>query len=611
MFLRDQSGKTTKGSQLKACRGVTSGHYENLSDIGVQPRLEIRELQQNEDQWNLYLLGLARFQAVNESKELSYYRIAGIHGRPYVPWDGVEPYPGIDSPGACQHVSPLFLTWHRPYLALVEQTLFGHITDAVNSFPAGAQRQRYAEAALSWRLPYWDWAAMPPSGESVYPSIMGQQTVNVTMPNGTATIPNPLFAYNFHPVIASDFVYNPFASWNQSMRYPTSWADNAVSQNPLVGQLLENSRMSFQNRLYNLFTHYNNFTEFGNEAWIHPGISNADSLESIHDVIHSLTGSNGHMTYLDYSAFDPIFWLHHAMVDRCFALWQVLYPDSYVEPMAAVEQTFYNPVGEVLDINSALKPFYSNGNGSFWTSAGIRSTTTFGYTYTDLGNGSVSAVQAAVNRLYGSNIGTSTPTDPMWMSKKRSNKVYEFRNTKALDASAPNETRDGIYYEYIANIKSQKFALNGSYAVYVFIGEFDDDPSAWALSPNLVGTHAILAALANVDATSNPQGRRSPRGGPPIQVGGTLPLTSKLRADLEQGKLSSMDIKEVTEYLKDNLSWRVGMFDGTQVPVEDVADFMITVVSAQVEPPSSNNAFPKWGAFSELASITEGKPGGR
>lgn len=58
------------------------------------------------------------------------------------------------------------------------------------------------------------------------------------------------------------------------------------------------------------------------------------------------------MTYLDYSAFDPIFWLHHAMVDRCFALWQVLYPDSYVEPMAAVEQTFYNPVGEVLDINS-------------------------------------------------------------------------------------------------------------------------------------------------------------------------------------------------------------------------------------------------------------------
>jgi len=38
---------------------------------------------------------------------------------------------------------------------------------------------------------------------------MGQQTVNVTMPNGTATIPNPLFAYNFHPVIANDFVYNP------------------------------------------------------------------------------------------------------------------------------------------------------------------------------------------------------------------------------------------------------------------------------------------------------------------------------------------------------------------------------------------------------------------
>lgn len=42
-----------------------------------QPRLEIRELQKNADQWNIYLLGMNRFMRTNESEKLSYYQIAG------------------------------------------------------------------------------------------------------------------------------------------------------------------------------------------------------------------------------------------------------------------------------------------------------------------------------------------------------------------------------------------------------------------------------------------------------------------------------------------------------------------------------------------------------
>lgn len=143
-----------------------------------------------------------------------------------------------------------------------------------------------------------------------------------------------------------------FATWNETKRFPTSWDVNATSQNALLGPVFDNNRVSFQDRLYNLFTNYDNFTEFGNEAWMTPTVQNADSLESIHDAIHSIIGSNGHMTYLDYSAFDPSFFLHHAMIDRCFALWQALYPDSYVEPMAAIEQTFTIRVGDIEDENS-------------------------------------------------------------------------------------------------------------------------------------------------------------------------------------------------------------------------------------------------------------------
>jgi len=42
-----------------------------------QPRLEIRQLQQEPDQWNLYLLALDRMQKADQSNELSYYQIAG------------------------------------------------------------------------------------------------------------------------------------------------------------------------------------------------------------------------------------------------------------------------------------------------------------------------------------------------------------------------------------------------------------------------------------------------------------------------------------------------------------------------------------------------------
>jgi tyrosinase len=50
-----------------------------ITAFGVQPRLEIRQLEQNTDQWNIFLLGLARFQQTDQSNLTSYYQIAGIH----------------------------------------------------------------------------------------------------------------------------------------------------------------------------------------------------------------------------------------------------------------------------------------------------------------------------------------------------------------------------------------------------------------------------------------------------------------------------------------------------------------------------------------------------
>ncbi|WPH00294.1 Di-copper centre-containing protein [Acrodontium crateriforme] len=578
-----------------------------ITNLEMQPRLEIRQLEQNEDQWNLYILGLAKFQATNQSEKTSYYQIAGIHGRPFIPWDGVQSAPGVDSPGFCAHVSNLFLTWHRPYLALYEQVLHQHIVDIVNGFPAGHQRERYASAASSWRLPYWDWAATPSDGGSVYPTSVTSPTINVTMPNGTTTIANPLFSYQFHPVSAADFYYNPFAAWNETKRYPTSWDVDAVSQNKLVAPILDNNRVSISDRLYNLFTNYNNFTQFGNEAWMAQGNSNADSIESIHDAIHSIVGTRGHMSYLDYSAFDPIFWLHHAMVDRCFALWQAIYNESYVEPMAAVEQTFAFPVGAKEDVNSPLEPFHRDISGNFWTSQSVRSVRTLGYTYADLGNGSITAIKANINKLY-----ANTKASSIISRRDEDDAVNDPRKlfTNGDIIMEPKVTvLDDKQHEYLANILSSKHALNQSYAVYLFLGDFEDNPYCWPLSPSLVGTHAVFASLSNADVASSAK-TMVLRTMSPVIVTGTIPLTSKLLALVQSGELSSMDIHTVSGYLAENLKWRIGTFDESQVSVEEFSDLVITVVTAEVEPAVSMGQFPTWGAFTELHNVTHGKSGG-
>lgn len=88
------------------------------SSMPIRP--EIRELKRNSRKWNLYILALSMMQHTDQDEELSWYQITGIHGVPFVPWNGVEGVTDGASHGYCAHMSILFPTWHRPYLALYE-----------------------------------------------------------------------------------------------------------------------------------------------------------------------------------------------------------------------------------------------------------------------------------------------------------------------------------------------------------------------------------------------------------------------------------------------------------------------------------------------------------
>lgn len=49
----------------------------------------------------------------------------------------------------------------------------------------------------------------------------------------------------------------------------------------------------------------------------------------------------------EIAGFDPIFWLHHANVDRLFAMWQAVYPESYIIPTVNPYGSYYELPGTI------------------------------------------------------------------------------------------------------------------------------------------------------------------------------------------------------------------------------------------------------------------------
>ncbi|KAL2672721.1 hypothetical protein Neosp_013435 [[Neocosmospora] mangrovei] len=148
-----------------------SGEPYVIKDIELKPgqrpgiRKELREFKKDEYAWNLYLLGLWQFQLMPQDKLLSYFQIAGIHGLPYQAWPKDDPElpklargeDGQKFRGFCTHSSILFLTWHRPYLALFESLLGDAMMHVAKQFTPKEDRQKYIDAAEAFRMPFWGW----------------------------------------------------------------------------------------------------------------------------------------------------------------------------------------------------------------------------------------------------------------------------------------------------------------------------------------------------------------------------------------------------------------------------------------------------------------------
>lgn len=369
------------------------------SGSAVPLRLNINTLQANGGpQWDLYIRSLVDLYSQSATNQLSFFQVAGIHGKPYVEWNGAGKSTSNGWMGYCPHGENLFLTWHRPYVLLFEQRLVETATKLANLYPSKYKTQ-YLNAAKTLRAPFWDWAASPNVPAATVPT-----KLKVNAPNGSGLksieVENPLRYYHF-PKAA---INQQFGSFNRDAqiykcRSPQSYPSSA--NKAMAGR-------SYKSWVYDAFTRSTTFDQFASTG------SSGISLEQIHNAIH-WDGSCGYQFLdADYSGFDPLFMLHHTQVDRLWAYWQAMKPSQALfSGSYSGGARFSTPEGTTITTGSPLKPFFS-APGKFHTSSSVKSIKGFGYSYEALEYWKKTDKQmqtdatALINKLYAT--GASKPT---------------------------------------------------------------------------------------------------------------------------------------------------------------------------------------------------------
>ena len=183
------------------------------------------------------------------------------------------------------------------------------------------------------------------------PPIVTQTSVSVVRPGSSnpVNIPNPWYNYR-RPGVSTATVRSTSANSDLS----SNFAPRKLSTNSLFG-----------NPSYNEFS---------------------TAIENIHNNIHVTVG--GDMAFVDYSAFDPIFWLHHCNVDRLTAMYQASHPGVYLTPKPR-SPTFALHLPGTDDLSTPLYPF-RHPNANEWTSDDVKtadSIFTYGYSYPEVPQG--------------------------------------------------------------------------------------------------------------------------------------------------------------------------------------------------------------------------------
>ncbi len=232
----------------------------------------------------------------------SWWSLAAMHGIDQDLWHNLSVDPSFEPADVtalqqrlwdqCQHQTWFFLPWHRGYLAAFERI----VRDAVTRLGGPGD----------WALPYWNYSDDPAARELprafANPTLPdgGKNFLHVKQRYGTAVIPN---------------VQSPILLDERTVMVAKTL------QQPFFAGLGSGGTSGFGG-VRTPFHHGDNAGTFGGLE-IQP-----------HGIIHTAVGGPitgggpepdlldlGLMTNPDTAALDPIFWLHHANIDRLWTVW--------------------------------------------------------------------------------------------------------------------------------------------------------------------------------------------------------------------------------------------------------------------------------------------------
>lgn len=222
--------------------------------------------------------------------------------------------------------------------------------------------------------------------------------------------------------------------------------------------------------------------------------------------------------------------MHHANVDRLFAIWEALYPDQFLQTAKDPYGTFTIPSNSNDTVNTPLEPFSPDGK-TFYTSTSVRYMSAFGYTYPEIQDWNQTPAQlkanvtTQINKLYNPN-GKNT------VSKR--NTDSDPKLVRPVSDRTGEDQR-----AWSVGIKVNKFGLDGDrFLVRVFVGAVPSDPQDWATSSSLIGTMPVLPA---------PHNGAGPL--PVVLVNGEINLSQAL----DDAGFSGDEESQITQYLQKNL----------------------------------------------------------
>ncbi|KAL1795189.1 hypothetical protein ACET3X_007005 [Alternaria dauci] len=564
--------------------GVVTGVKTRDGNGNVYIRREIRDLMNNfPDQWSLYILALNEFHKTPQNNPNSFYGLASIHGRPYEVWGDAMGIPSkIGKAGYCPHGNELFLGWHRPYLALFEQILSGHVHDIAGQAPAD-QIERYLAAADEFRIPYWDWAQGITTGP--VPDIFTSPYLTVTDTDRTpVVVTNPLYAYTFHPV--PEGFDMKWRQMSNTVRWPENDSPNATSQQ---FKFVDAFRVQSTNLIVQVGVAFRSST-FSRFSSI---------LEDPHGWIHGVIGGGynpeepwpGHMWPLEYSSYEPLFMLHHANVDRLLALYQGAHPDRWMKPSnIGPHGNVYLEDFQTVSADTDLMPF-RKAPGQFLTFNDCRNTTVFGYVYPETRRWNFESDEAYQKSV------TATIAN-LYSGRTRAQARVQVTTQYVTAFGQALLDNNNTYTEWTIETQAVASMLPPTFMVsFSLIGLFQSDPITD------LGSWMMLMPERDDVRTTDVQSK------PENKMNGTTSITSYLIDRVNAHELSSLDPNDVVPYLASCLTWNVYDEHGDRIPFPDDETLKVEVFGTRARLPNDPNAPIEYskGDATPYPEITAGK----